>query len=130
MYQKTTKVEVTKREISKLELLIESKLKINFSKFSGYDSKLDVYTFHSEFIKIYKETTLKRMMSNVLKNNHLGGAALFLVRSVDNIDQIWKRLKSAYGDPKLLLKKKWSETNKIRQLLKLKDTERVVAAMN
>ena len=46
------------------------------------------------------------MMSNVLKNNHLGGAALFLVRSVDNIDQIWKRLKSAYGDPKLLLKKK------------------------
>lgn len=70
------------------------------------------------------------MMSNVLKNNHLGGGALFLVRSVDNIDQIWKRLKSAYGDPKLLLKKKLSETNKIRQLLKLKDTERVVAAMN
>ena len=53
-------------------------------------------------------------MLDVLKNNHLEGAALSLVRSVDDIDEIWQRLKSAYGDPKLLLKK--SEINKISQL--------------
>ena len=35
-----------------------------------------------------------------------------------------------YGDPKLLLKKKLSETNKISQLSKLKDTERIVAALS
>ena len=70
------------------------------------------------------------MMSDVLKNNHLEGSALSLVRSVDNIDEIWQRLKSAYGDPKLLLKKKLSEINKISQLSKLKDTERVVAALS
>ena len=39
-------------------------------------------------------------------------------------------MKSAYGDPKLLLKKKLSEINKIGQLLKLKDTERVVEVLN
>ena len=103
VYQQTIKDEVIKREISKLELFNESKLKINPSKFSGYDSKLDVYTFQSEFIKIYKRTTPKRMMSDVLKNNHLEGSALSLVRSVDDIDEIWQRLKSAYGNPKLIL---------------------------
>ena len=35
-----------------------------------------------------------------------------------------------YGDPKLLLKKKLSDTNKISQLSKLKDTERIVAALS
>ena len=130
MYQQTIKDEVVKPEISKLELFNESKLKINLRKFSGHNSKLDVYTFQSEFIKICKRTAPKRMMSDVLKNNHLEGSALSLVRSVDNIDEIWQRLKSAYGDPKLLLKKKLSEINKISQLSKLKDTERVVAALS
>ena len=69
-------------------------------------------------------------MSDVLKNNHLEGSALSLVRRVDNIDEIWKTLKSAYGDPKLLLKEKLSEINKISQLSKLKDTQRVVAALS
>ena len=45
------------------------------------------------------------MMSDILKNNHLEGAAFSLVRSVNNTDEIRQRLKSAYGDPKLLLKK-------------------------
>ena len=39
-------------------------------------------------------------------------------------------LKSAYGDPKQLLKKKLSEVSKISQLSKLKDTEREVAALS
>ena len=130
VYQQTIKDEVAKWEISKLELFNESKLKINFSKFSEYDSKLDVFNFQSDFIKIYKRTTPKRIMSDVLKNNHLEGAALSLVWSVDNIDEIWQSLKSAYGDPKLLLRKKFSEINKISQLSRLKDTESVVAALS
>ena len=130
VYQQRIKDEVAKREISKLELFNESKLKISLSKFSGYDSKLDVYTFQSDFIKIYKGTTPKRMMSDVLKNNHLEKAALSLVRGVYNIDEIWQGLKSAYSHPKLLLKKKLSEINKISYLSKLKDTERVLAALS
>ena len=59
VYQKTIKDELAKQEISKLELFNESKLKIDLSKLSGYDSKLHVYTFQSEFIIIYKRTTPK-----------------------------------------------------------------------
>ena len=66
VYQQTIKDKVAKQEISKPELFNESKLKINLSKFSGYDSKLDVYTFQSNFIKIYRRTAPKRMMSDVL----------------------------------------------------------------
>ena len=68
-------------------------------------------------------------MSDVLKNNHLAGSALSSVRSVDNIDKIWQSSKSASGDLKLVLKKKLSEINKISQLSKFKNTERVVAAL-
>ena len=70
------------------------------------------------------------MMSDVSKNNQLEGAANLLVRKVDDIDEIWERLKSAYGDPKVLLKKKLSEISKISQLSKLEDTEKVVAALS
>ena len=42
VYQQAIKDEVVKQEISKLELFNESKLKINLSKFSGYDSKLNL----------------------------------------------------------------------------------------
>ena len=69
-------------------------------------------------------------MLDVLKNNNWEGAALSLDRSSDNIDEIKQRLKSAHGDPKLLLKKKLSEINKISQLSNLKDIERVVAALS
>ena len=76
------------RNLKKLELFNESKLKINLRKFSGYNSNLNVYTFQSDFIKIYKRTIPKRTMSDVLKNNHLEGAVLSSVWSVDNIDEI------------------------------------------
>ena len=55
IYQQTIKDEIAKQNISKLELFNELKLKIKLSKFSGYNSKLDVLTPSKfEFIKIYK----------------------------------------------------------------------------
>ena len=57
------------------------------------------------------------MMSDLLKNNLLEESALSMVKSMteDNED-IWKRLKGACGDPKLLLKKKLSQIGNISQL--------------
>ena len=130
VYTKAINDEVNEREISKQELFQESKLKINLPKFSGYDSKLDIYTFQSEFMKIYKRTTPKRVMPDILKNNLLEGSALSLVKQVHDIDEIWIRLKSAYGDAKLLLKKKMSEICKINQLWKMKDPEKVVDTLS
>ena len=46
-----------KVKITKQELFNESKLGINLPKFSGYESKLDIFSFQSEFLKIYERTT-------------------------------------------------------------------------
>ena len=52
VYEQTIKDEVAKQEISKIELFNKSKLTINLSKFSEYDSKLDTEAYQSELIKI------------------------------------------------------------------------------
>ena len=122
--------EMRKREITKQQLFNESKLRINLPKFSGYESKVDIYTFQSEFLKVHKRTTPTRMMPDILKNNLLEGSALSLIHSVNDIDEIWARLKAAYGDPKLLLKRKLAEIGKINNLWKIRDTEKIVEALN
>ena len=105
-------------------------MKINLPKFNGYDSKLDIYTFQTEFLKVYERTTPKRMLSDVLKNNLLEGPALSLVTSVDDISEIWARLKAAFGDPKLLLKRKIAQVGKITSLWKLRDPEKLTETLS
>ena len=70
------------------------------------------------------------MMPDFLKNNLLEGSALSLVHSVNDIDEIWARLKAAYGDPKLLSKRKLAEIGKMNNLRKIRDTEKIVEALN
>ena len=65
--------ESTVKEISKQELFNKLKMRINLPKFSECSSKLEIYSFQSEFTKIYKRVTLKRMMPDILKNNLLEG---------------------------------------------------------
>ena len=108
--------EVKNREITKQKLFNESKLGINLPKFSDYASKLYIHLFESEFLKIYQRATPKRMMPDLLKNNLLEGSALSMVKFMTDIEDKCKRLKSAYGDPKLLLKKKLSQTGNISKL--------------
>ena len=64
---------------------------------------------------MHDRTVPKRYMPDVLKNNYIDSSALSLVKNIDDIDEIWDRLKAAYGDTKLLLKKKIGEleTNNI-----------------
>ena len=118
------KDESESRELSKNELFKESKMKIQLSKFSGHDSKSDFYTFQSDFYKISRSVP-KRYAADVLKNNYLEGSALALVKNLEDIDEIWERLREAYGDPKLLLKKKLSEIDSVNDLWKIKNPERV-----
>ena len=70
--------EMRKRKITKQQLFNESKLRINLPKFSGYESKVDVYRFQSEFLKVHKRTAPTRIMPDILKNNLLEGSALSL----------------------------------------------------
>ena len=70
------------------------------------------------------------MTPDLLKKNLLEGSTLSLVKSMTDIEDIWKRLKGAYGDPKLLLKKKLSQIENISQLWKIRDQEKLVDALS
>ena len=67
---------------------------------------MDIYTFQTEFEKLYLRLTPKKRLPDVIKYSHLEDPALALVKSQDDIDEIWTRLKKAYGDKKVLLQKK------------------------
>ena len=117
--------EVTRREIHKKEGFKTSLLNIKLSKFSGYNSPTDIYTFQSEFEKIYLYSTPSELLPDLLKNNPLTDPALSLVKSVEKIEEIWKRLKQAYGSSKILLQKKLGNLNDLESLNRSKDPEKV-----
>ena len=90
----------------------------------------DIYTFQSEFEKCHLKNVSKKLLPDYLKNNYLEGAALSLVKSIDNVDGIWSRLKEAYGDTELLLEKGLYEIVKMGEIWKIKDKEKLVHALS
>ncbi|XP_066916720.1 uncharacterized protein [Clytia hemisphaerica] len=129
-FLKDLEKEVDQRELNKRDLIKEGKLNINLAKFSGYDSPLDIYTFQTEFEKLYVRTTTKRMLPDLLINNHLSEPALSLVKHVDKISEIWERLKATYGDTRFLLARKVAKLDNISQLGKTKDPEKLIAGIS
>jgi len=124
-YEQFIQTEIQEREISKEKSFQVASLNINLSKFSGYESDMDIYTFQREFDKLHLKTTPKKMLSDLLKYNYLAEPALSLVKCMDKIDEIWQRLKKAYGDANTLLRNKFSAVQKIGPLWKIKDAERL-----
>ena len=111
-YMKQLESEVSTRDLDKKATFEVSKLNIKLSKFKGYDSFDDIYTFKTKFEKLHLESTPDNLLCDMLKNNYLEHPALSLV----NIDQIWERLKGAYGDCKIMLEKKLSKIT-VKQLM-------------
>ena len=128
-YEAFLQNEILEREISKEKTFQIASLNIKLTKFSGYDSEMDIYTFQCEFDKLHLKSTPKKMLSDLLKYNYLEDPALSLVKSLDNIDEMWLRLKKAYGDPKTLLHKKLSTVENIGPLWKIKDVEKLKMAL-
>ena len=118
-YEEFIDKEIKDREISKEKTFQISSLNINLAKFKGYDSELDIYSFQFEFEKLHLKSTPKKMLPDLLKYNYLSDPALSLVKSLDNIDEMWCRLKKAYGDPKTLLTKKLTSVRKVGPLWKV-----------
>ena len=104
-YMERLKNEISDREIDKHQLFKEKILNIKLAKFSGLNSSRDYYTFKDEFEKLYLRTTPKTMLPELLRNNYLEDPALSLVKNIQNIDEISKRLKKAYGDTKIMVSK-------------------------
>ena len=76
------------RELNKHSLFNESKLNIQLNKFKGYDSRTDIYTFKSNFEKIYLRTTPEKLLPDLLIKNFLEEPALSLIKGVTNIIEI------------------------------------------
>lgn len=111
-YVEALKLETSNREIEKHKLLIESNLKINLSKFKGYDSMLYIFTFKQKFEKFHLRTTPKHLFPDLLKNNYLEQSALSLVKDSNDIDEICMRLRRSFGDPQIMLNKKLQQIEK------------------
>ena len=127
-YVKNVNNDVKSREVTEQELFNESRLRISLPKLSGYESKLNTYSFQSEFLRIYERLAPKQMMPSLLKNNFLEGSTLSLVKSMTDIEVICNRLKGAYGDSKLLQNKKLSQIGSISELWKIKGQKKLVDA--
>ena len=123
-YLKAVDDEIQHRELDKEKHSNNTHLNIKLEKFHGYESSTDYYTFRSNFEKIYAKSTPTRLLPDLLKNNFLEDPALTLVRSIDNIDDIWFRLKKAYGDTKIMLTRKLQTLSK-SDLAKTKDPEKL-----
>ena len=105
----TTKATFEKRVYDNLLAndLTEDKLKlaelttIDIGKFSGSDGE-DFYTFKSKFLKVYAHHP-KGLMVEWLRNNHLQGRAKECIGSLEDIDNIWQRLKDNFGNTERML---------------------------
>ena len=124
-YEKHINLEVKSRELDKLDTFKKSRLNIKLQTFTGFDSPIDIYTFIDEFKKLYSDSVPQSLQAELLKNNHLDKQALSLVKSIDNILDIWDRLKSVFGDKEILLKHKLSELYNINDP-KSKDSMKVI----
>ena len=107
---------VKDRELTEERLKSAKGMDINLSTFNGYDSKLDIYSFRTEFEKLVQPNILKRYWVESLKKNYLIGPALTLVEKCETIDEVWKKLTDAYGNVKLLLQNKISSLEKLENL--------------
>ena len=95
IYKQSLDLEVQKRELDKEQSFSASFINVKLQKFKGLSSEMDVYSFRSEFEKLYTKDTPKKMLSNLLKHNHLANPALAMVKSLDDINEIWKRLQKS-----------------------------------
>ena len=125
-YELDLKTQVKERDLIKQKSFQVSALNIKLEVFKGYNSELDIYSFQREFEKLYLRNTPKNVLPDYLKHNYLADPALGLVKHVECMEEIWTRLKKAYGDPKTMLHKKLNDVKNIGPLWKLRDSSRLV----
>ena len=129
-FLKLLEYEHSSREIEKHGLFKESLLSIKVSKFKGYSSSTDVFTFQNNFEKLYLRNTPRSLLPDLLKNNYLEDQALSLVKNVEDIDEIWKRLKTAFGDANLMLSNKLTALNDMEVLWKLRNPSKIADGLS
>ena len=114
------------RDLSREKVKNSQLLKLELPKFNGYGSKLNFYSFKSEFEKLIAKRITAPLLPDYLKNNYLGGHALEVVKDIDDLEKIWERLKSSFGNVSILLSNKLDKVEKIAPLHKTKTDDKFI----
>ena len=120
--------EINLRELDKHTEFKRSKLNIKLERFSGYDNSTDFYTFRTNFEKMYKSSTPTELLPDLLRNNYLADPALTMVKTLNTIDEIWVRLKEAFGDTRIMLSRKLQQIKSFD--FNKRDPEKLIAAFS
>ena len=128
-YRAAVEAEISERDLTEDKIKNASTLGIKLPKFRGYDSKLDYYTFKAEFEKLVSPRISSHLQSDYLKHNYLEGHALELVKEIDDLSQIWERLKSSFGNVSVLLRTKIDGIEASTPLWKVKGDDKIVESI-
>ena len=128
VYKRTLLDQIKVRELEKEKSFSASSVNIKLEKFKGFASELDIYSFKTEFGKLYKKMPSSKL-PDLLKHNHLENPALAMVKSLDKLDEIWDRLQKAYGDPKTILSKLLANVKSLGPIWKLKNSDEIKDAL-
>ena len=90
---------------------------------------MDFYTFKTEFEKLVAPRIQAKLLPEYLKNNYLEGQALEIVREIDNIEEIWLRMKFSFGNVVSLLSNKLKEIENDVPLWQTKGDEKLIKAI-
>ena len=119
-FEDKLRMDLEQYDLSDQKLKLATLTKIDIGKFSGlFEKGDDFYTFKSKFLKAYKNHP-KDLKVEWLKNNHLDGKAKECVGSLENIEEIWSRLKANFGNTEQLLMYYFSKINKMGHLSRQK----------
>ena len=113
------------RDITLEKVKQAAEIPIELPKFTGYDGKMDFFTFQSEFKKLIEPKIRKHQWSDYLKRNYLGGTALNLVEKETDYEKIWTRLKESFGNTRFLLQNKLSILDKFANFHNLKSDQKL-----
>ena len=128
-YSKKLLSVVVSRDITPDNMKNACALQVDISKFSGYESSIDFFSFKTKFRKLVEPRVQKPYWADYLKLNYLSGLALTLVQKEVDYVKIWSRLEEAYGNTRLLLHNKLGELDKIGGLWKIKGDNKTAQAI-
>ena len=111
LYESKVYTDLVANDLTEDKLKLAEMTQINVGKFSGATGE-DFYSFKTRFLKAYGNHP-KSLMVEWLKNNHLDGKAKESVGSLEDMDNIWKRLKDNFGNTEGLLLYHFGRINKL-----------------
>ena len=117
-YEKRVYDDLLANDLTDDKLKLAESTTIDIGHFGGEPGE-DFYTFISKFVRAYQRHP-KGLMVDWLKNNHLTGNAKSCVGSLDDLENIWKRLRDNYGNTEQMLLYYFGEINKLGPMVKQK----------